>query len=1753
MYLRFFSKLALYALLLILVQATVFAGGNLGNLGTYYKWHKVEIVLPGPSSSVTASPNPFEISVNVTFTGPGGTFSIPAFYDGNGSGGTSGNVWKVRFSANAIGSWTFSSSSANATLNGYTGSFSVADAPASAPNFFKWGRLKYVGGHYLKFTDGPFWIKAGVDDPENFLGNPFGAGNWAAKKAQIDKVAAKKANSVYLILNTVDGDGKDVWPWWGSTASEAKSNGSRFNPAKLLQWEDFFAYCNNKGIVLHLVFDDDSCWSGYNRTLFYREMIARFGYLPGIIWNVGEEANEMYSNSQQIDFAGMIKSMNSLGSPVTVHRTSTSTSNWPFIGNANFDFTSIQTNPGGGKDFTTATLDNNNAIIINNRNASVSAGRPIAVMIDEPPRVTTVNTTTRLKLRSQVLYPIFLGGGNFELHYQDQFTQGGSTTFDTLAPMLDDMRIAREFLETLPFDQMSPNNSLLSSTSGNFCFAKPGLAYGIYMTNGTTINLNLTGVKGAFQVKWHNVTTGATTNGPIILGGAQRSLGAPGYSGDVACSVVRTVTYPGASWSSATAADLGVDSSKLTAFSGSAGGNGIVIKDGYVVHQWGSPSSTLNWASASKPTNVTALFIAIAEGRTTLDKPIYPDYWSSAKSKDRNITFRHMANMMSGYMRPENPGAAWSYNDYNVNLFTKTLYQKVFGSNPQSIMTNRLSALQFQDNPQWNTGTNYGRLTSCSGRDFARIGWMWANSGKWNASTIVPSTFFDQYCKVAVSSSVPRSSGSDGSDYLGVGTYGGGTNQTTDGPGEYGFFWWNNQNGWWADAPRDTFMADGHGGKECVVIMPSLGLVVSGNGNWGEGTSSKRNTLFKYLKESVVTPGADSQLPSIPYNVKATALSGNTAIQITWTKSADNLGVQGYKIFRNGVQIGTSPRDSFTDTSVAANTTYLYTVSAYDYSNNNSAQSTPARIIMQSSDNQPPSVPTDVQAAGLTTTSILVSWTASTDNIAVAGYKIFRNGTQIDTSMTPSYIDQGLNPDTTYSYTVSAYDAAGNNSAQSSPAAVATTPPADLEAPSVPTGVSAVALSPGSIQVSWTASTDNVAVTGYKIYRDGALADVSETTSYIDTGLDPETVYSYTVSAFDLAGNESAQSSPAAQATTPADEEPPSVPTDVVAVASSASEIHVSWTPSTDNGRVAGYKIFRDSVQIGMADFEPCAFSDSGLQPNTTYYYTVSAYDAAGNESVQSLPPAEATTWVGSSGLLVGPFVSGTGNWNTLNNGGFEAGNMTGWPGQVTPPGTFVASNARAAEGNWSAKSQATAAGGFSAWQQNVPVVPGEEYIISGYFYTGGCAGMAYLDLNDIANDPEPRPDIGVNEWQFAWKSFIATSDTVAVRLVRQTTDGVDAGVFYDEVAITPISQFVPPSTDIEPPSVPTNVGAISDSCTSIQVSWTASTDNIGVAGYKVFRNGVLIGTSATNNYSDAGLEPVTSYSYTVAAFDAAGNTSAQSAPPAIATTLADTEAPSVPSNVNATAISGTSVQITWLASADNVAVVGYKIYRNGAELDTTASLSYQDNTAESGATYSYTVAAYDAANNTSAQSSVAEVTTPDTMPPSIPTNVQATALSGARISLTWTASTDNVGVAGYYVFRNGNLVTTTDTTSYVDTWLQPETSYSYSVSAYDDAGEESEQSSPAAVATTLAALSISDAKLLGDTMNVTLVSKIVSAVFSDCFYIKEPGHFMGIKVVPDEMPAGLGVQRTVDVDGTMATSSSNDERFISGTVKVRY
>jgi chitodextrinase len=504
-------------------------------------------------------------------------------------------------------------------------------------------------------------------------------------------------------------------------------------------------------------------------------------------------------------------------------------------------------------------------------------------------------------------------------------------------------------------------------------------------------------------------------------------------------------------------------------------------------------------------------------------------------------------------------------------------------------------------------------------------------------------------------------------------------------------------------------------------------------------------------------------------------------------------------------------------------------------------------------DTAPPTTPTNLKAVAVSSTQIDLSWTASKDNIGVAGYKIWPMGRVGSFNTTGiGYSHTGLTADTRYCYAVSAYDAAGNDSALS-PQICATTertipvaetapplllpppppptstapieqtsPPADVVSPTIPTEVRATPVSSAQIDLSWTASTDNVGVIAYiPIVTNSNSLDRVATMSYSHTNLTAGTRYCYTVLAYDAAGNSSTVSAQACATTntvaplTTNDTAAPSIPGNVAATAISSNQINLTWTASTDNVGVYAYKLtaYRNNTLSGVFTVTDINYSHTNLVANSRYCYQVFAYDAAGNNSEQT-------------------------------------------------------------------------------------------------------------------------PQVCAN---------------------------------------------TPSAADTQAPTAPTSLNASVISSSQVNLAWAGSTDNVGVQGYKLtaYRSGVLSGVYTVNgtNYSHTGLASATQYCYQVFAYDASGNNSDQTsqvcATTQSAAPAADTTPPSVPTGLSISAGANHEFSIFWSRSTDNIAVKGYKIFRDGLLIASTNSdiPSYYDYYRTAGTRYCYKVSAYDAASNASAQS----------------------------------------------------------------------------------------------------------------------------------------------------------------------------------------
>ena len=429
------------------------------------------------------------------------------------------------------------------------------------------------------------------------------------------------------------------------------------------------------------------------------------------------------------------------------------------------------------------------------------------------------------------------------------------------------------------------------------------------------------------------------------------------------------------------------------------------------------------------------------------------------------------------------------------------------------------------------------------------------------------------------------------------------------------------------------------------------------------------------------------------------------------------------------------------------------------------------------------------------------------------------------------------------------------------------------------------------------------------------------------------------------------------------DTTPPSAPGTLTATGG-LGQINLTWGAATDNVGVSKYDLYRGTspgftptTSNRIAQPTTTNYTDTSL-PAGTYYYKTAAEDAAGN---------------------TGP----------LSN-------------------------------------EATATTGDTA----PPSAPGSLNVT-------GAIGQASLTWGAATDN------VGVVRYDVYRSTISGFTPSAANRIAQPTTtsyiDTVAPGSYYYRVAAEDAAQNIGPtsneaaaivSSDVSPPTAPSGLAAAVTGSTAT-LTWAASSDNVGVVRYNVHR-GTSSGfvPSAANRiaqptgltYADTGLT-IGAYYYKVTAEDAAGNVSVASNE-AVAT-IADTTPPSAPTNL-AASVAGGSVSLTWTAATDNVGIARYDVHRGttpafvpavGNRIAQPTTTGYTDSGVGPG-TYYYKVIAEDAAGNVSLASNTASATIADTTPPTVPVGLGATGGAG-QATLSWTASTDDVGVLRYNVHRS--------------------------------------------------------------------------------------------------------------------------------------
>lgn len=549
-------------------------------------WQPMTIDVRGPMASEgDESPNPFlDLRLDVTLTGPTGeSWQVPGYFAGNGQGSGNGNVWRARFTPDLGGEWTYAvsfvegdeiavaddaSAGTGRNEHGASGSFVVAAPDPDADGWLGNGRLAYVGEHYLREADGDFWIKGGIDSPENFFGyagfdntvdQSGGAGttgltdglhryaphvaDWregdplfVSADSGIDSkgiigainyLAGQSVNSLYFLPMNLGGDGRETYPFVGPSGSVFDD--THYDVSKLHQWNQVLAHMQRRGIAAHVVLAerevDNTAWFddgelGTERKLYHREMIARFTYLNALKWNLSEESR--FDADHHRAFARHIRALDWAAHPIAVH----TVPNDPYrhyndlLGNTDFDISSIQYSPKNANLFTEQW-----------RERTREAGWPWVIDMDEiGPAGVGLTGSNADELRRTVLYPVYFSGGNLEWYFgYHALPLGGdmrTENFRTREPMYRYMRFARQFmLEHLPFQAMSPaDDALVGAGVGDQVFALEGKVYAIYLARGD-IDARLTVPDGRYRLRWFDPRNGGFVGDALSLEGSQLDLG----------------------------------------------------------------------------------------------------------------------------------------------------------------------------------------------------------------------------------------------------------------------------------------------------------------------------------------------------------------------------------------------------------------------------------------------------------------------------------------------------------------------------------------------------------------------------------------------------------------------------------------------------------------------------------------------------------------------------------------------------------------------------------------------------------------------------------------------------------------------------------------------------------------------------------------------------------------------------------------------------------------------------------------------------------------------------------------------------------------------------------------------------------------------------------------------------------------------------------------------------------------------------
>ena len=501
------------------------------NLEIHQKWHTVTIDFEGPKLSENDGPNPFtDYRLDIEFSHKSGSKKVRGFFaaDGNAANtsASSGNVWRVRFTPEMEGEWSYSavlrtakniavsddiSQADEIPITNSNGKFMVITSDKERPDFRANGFISADGPYFRFRNSDQYWFKTGANSPENILGyyefdgtyrhgkndrqgeassgkdlhrfephlNDWNIGDptWQGDKGKAligayNHLASMGMNSNYFLTLNINGDGKDVWPYVSHT------DFTRFDVSKLEQWDIIFTHMQSKGILLHVTIQEtenerllDDGEVGPQRKLYLNELISRFAHHPGLIWNLGEENGPAsYSpvaqnDQQRRDMADYFAKADPYNHPVLLHTHSTPQSKEEIVA------PQLGHMPLDGLSFQVEKRPMVNGEIQKWRKRSKAAGKEWLITMDEigiwkHGAVTDAEDLNHERLRHWVLWGTLLGGGaGVEWYFgaKHQATDLSSENWRLRDRLWTISNHAKTFFENhVPYWEMSANNSLIS-------------------------------------------------------------------------------------------------------------------------------------------------------------------------------------------------------------------------------------------------------------------------------------------------------------------------------------------------------------------------------------------------------------------------------------------------------------------------------------------------------------------------------------------------------------------------------------------------------------------------------------------------------------------------------------------------------------------------------------------------------------------------------------------------------------------------------------------------------------------------------------------------------------------------------------------------------------------------------------------------------------------------------------------------------------------------------------------------------------------------------------------------------------------------------------------------------------------------------------------------------------------------------------------------------------------------------------------